>query len=145
MSASTGPKQTTATVISNLRYRDCAGAVAWLTEAFGFETRAVHQDGSGRVVHAELTFGNGMIMIGPVSETPFSKYMAQPDEVGGRETQCIYAIVENPDAHCARAQARGAKIISAPEDKPYGGRDYGCQDLEGHLWWFGTYDPWTAK
>jgi uncharacterized glyoxalase superfamily protein PhnB len=26
----------------------------------------------------------------------------------------------------------------------YGGRDYTCRDLEGHVWTFGTYDPWAS-
>ena len=29
-----------------------------------------------------------------------------------------------------------------PEDQPYGGRLYSCRDPEGHVWHFGTYDPW---
>jgi uncharacterized glyoxalase superfamily protein PhnB len=31
--------------------------------------------------------------------------------------------------------------VNEPEDKEYGGRDYGCKDTEGHIWWFGSYDP----
>jgi uncharacterized glyoxalase superfamily protein PhnB len=27
----------------------------------------------------------------------------------------------------------------------YGGRDYTCKDPEGHVWTFGTYDPWAAR
>ena len=27
------------------------------------------------------------------------------------------------------------------EDKDYGGRGYSCRDLEGHVWSFGSYDP----
>ena len=26
--------------------------------------------------------------------------------------------------------------------KDYGGRGYSCFDLEGHVWSFGSYDPW---
>ena len=22
---------------------------------------------------------------------------------------------------------------------------HGCCDLEGHLWWFASYDPWTGS
>lgn len=139
----TAPKKTTATMISTMRYRDCDKAVDWLAKAFGFEPRQVFRGEDGKVVHAELGFGNGMIMIGPVADTPFGKYMVQPDEVGGRETQCCYAIVENPDSHFERAKGMGARIISPPTDKDYGGRDYACFDFEGHLWSFGTYDPWA--
>jgi uncharacterized glyoxalase superfamily protein PhnB len=27
----------------------------------------------------------------------------------------------------------------------YGGRDYTCRDPEGHIWSFGTYDPWQQS
>jgi hypothetical protein len=30
-----------------------------------------------------------------------------------------------------------------PEDKPYGGRGYAARDPEGHVWSFGSYDPWA--
>ncbi len=36
----------------------------------------------------------------------------------------------------------GARVLMPPEDQPYGGRLYCCRDLEGHLWNFGSYDPW---
>lgn len=40
------------------------------------------------VMHAQLTLGGGMIMIGSVgNETPASALLTQPDEVGGAETQ----------------------------------------------------------
>jgi len=28
-------------------------------------------------------------------------------------------------------------------NQDYGGRGYTCRDLEGHVWSFGTYDPWA--
>jgi uncharacterized glyoxalase superfamily protein PhnB len=30
------------------------------------------------------------------------------------------------------------------KDEDYGGRGFSYRDLEGHLWNFGTYDPWEA-
>jgi uncharacterized glyoxalase superfamily protein PhnB len=35
-----------------------------------------------------------------------------------------------------------AKIVMNIKDEDYGGRGVSCCDLEGHLWNFGTYDPW---
>jgi uncharacterized glyoxalase superfamily protein PhnB len=43
----------------------------------------------------------------------------------------------------ARAKAAGAEIVMEIEDQDYGGRLYSCRDPEGHLWNFGTYDPWA--
>lgn len=136
------PKNTAVTMIPNLRYLDCNKAIYWLCDAFGFEQRQIFRNDAGDVIHAELTFGNGMIMIGPVAESPFARYLIQPDEALGKETQCCYCIVDDVDAHHKHAVASGAEVFSPPTDKNYGGRDYGCHDFEGHLWSFGTYDPW---
>jgi uncharacterized glyoxalase superfamily protein PhnB len=135
-------KNTVATIIPSLRYRNALKAIDWLCDAFGFQKHAVYADGD-TVHHAQLTFGNGMIMIGSVAAgSAWSDRFVQPDEVGGRETQCACVIVADADAHFARAKAAGAEIIDTLEEKEYGGKGYSCRDLEGHLWWFGTYDPW---
>jgi uncharacterized glyoxalase superfamily protein PhnB len=68
--------------------------------------------------------------------------MKQPDEIGGAETQSAYVVVPDADAHYARAKAAGAEILIDIKDEGYGGRGYGCRDLEGHIWYFGTYNPW---
>ena len=30
------------------------------------------------------------------------------------------------------------------KDEDYGGRGFSCFDPEGHLWNFGSYDPWHS-
>ncbi|MDX1649873.1 MAG: glyoxalase, partial [Myxococcota bacterium] len=60
-----GPKPTTATIVPSLRYRDAPKAIDWLCQAFGFEKHlVVPGEDEGRIAHAQLTFGNGMIMLG---------------------------------------------------------------------------------
>jgi uncharacterized glyoxalase superfamily protein PhnB len=98
----------------------------------------------GGVVHAELRFDNGIIMIGPVADTEFGQHMKQPDETGGAVTQCVYIIVPDVDAHYSRARNAGAEILLDIKDQDYGGRDYTCRDPQGHIWSFGTYNPWAA-
>ena len=68
--------------------------------------------------------------------------MKQPDEIGGAETQFAYLIVSDAAAVYTRAKAAGAEIVMEIKDENYGGRGFSCRDLEGHLWNFGTYDPW---
>jgi uncharacterized glyoxalase superfamily protein PhnB len=95
------------------------------------------------VHHAQLTFGNGMIMLGSADNaSDWGRQIAQPEEIGMRETQSPCVIVRDTDAHYARAKAAGAQIVMDISDQDYGGRGYSCRDLEGHLWWFGSYDPW---
>ena len=134
---------TSTTVIPSLRYRDALAAIEWLCRAFGFEKHAVYAEGE-TVHHAQLTFGNGMVMLGSAdNQGAWGKRMVQPDETGGRETQACYVVVANCAAHFARAKAAGAQIVDELETKDYGGSGYSCSDPEGHLWSFGDYDPWA--
>ena len=137
---------TVSTIIPCLRYRDALAAIDWLCNAFGFRKQAVYADGKGVVQHAQLVFGNGMVMLGSVAHPgPWGERIAQPDEIGGRETQSPCVIVSDCEAHYRRAKAAGAVIVDELEHKEYGGAGYSCRDLEGHLWWFGSYDPWKAE
>ncbi|HEY6251612.1 MAG TPA: glyoxalase, partial [Candidatus Angelobacter sp.] len=92
-------KKCTSTVIPALHYRDAAAAIEWLCKAFGFEKKAVFPNPDGTIGHAELTFGNGMVMLGSVvNNTPYSKLLRQPDEIGRAETQSPCLIVSDCDA-----------------------------------------------
>ena len=133
---------TVCTIIPALRYRDAPAAIEWLCKAFGFEKHGVYADDAGGIAHAQLTFGNGMIMLSTANDNEWGRRMAQPDQIDGRETQCPCVIVSDPDAHYAMALAAGATIIDPLKDNDYGGRGYSCRDPEGHMWWFGSYDPW---
>ncbi|MGH8145991.1 MAG: VOC family protein [Rhodanobacteraceae bacterium] len=136
-------KNTVASVIPSLRYRDATAMIEWLCNAFGFEKQAVYADGDV-VQHAQLVFGNGMIMLGSADNgSAWGKRIAQPDEIGGRETQACYVVVADCAAHYVQAKAAGAEIVDEFETKDYGGSGYSCRDPEGHLWSFGDYDPWT--
>lgn len=136
------PARAHASVIPCLRYRDALRMIEWLCAAFGFERHAVYADGD-TVHHAQLTYSNGMIMLSSVGHASGSlERLAQPDEVEGRETQSPCVIVTDADAHYARAKAAGAEVVIDIADQDYGGRGYACRDPEGHLWWFGSYDPW---
>ena len=137
------PHVSGSTIIPCLRYRDAHAAIDWLCKAFGFTRQAVYDDDQGGVAHAQLTYGNGMLMLGSVNDNEFGRRLVQPDQVDGRETQCPCVIVKDCKAHYEQAKAAGAIIIDEYAEKEYGGAGYGCRDLEGHLWWFGSYDPWA--
>ena len=137
-------KNPNATIIPVLRYRDAPAAIEWLCKVFGFEKHLVVPHPDGVVAHAQLSFGNGMVMLASVAkpETEFGRLMKQPDEMGGAQTQTSYVVVTDVDAVYANAKAGGAKIAIEIRDEDYGGRGFSCYDLEGHLWSFGSYDPW---
>jgi hypothetical protein len=72
---------TKATLIPVLRYRDAPAAIEWLCATFGFEKHLVVPGDNGSVAHAQLSFGNGMVMLGSVdNESPFGRLMKQPSE-----------------------------------------------------------------
>lgn len=137
--------ETTCTIIPALRYRNCPRMIEWLCDAFGFELHAVYAEGD-IVHHAQLIFGNGMIMLSSVQPGgEWGETVVQPGDIGWRETQAPCVIVADADAHYRRAKAAGAEIVIDIADQDYGGRGYACRDPEGHYWWFGTYDPWKAE
>jgi uncharacterized glyoxalase superfamily protein PhnB len=137
-------KETRSNVIPGMRYRDCPAAIEWLCRALGFEKQVVFTNPDGAVAHAQLTFGNGMIMLGSVANgSQASEFTKQPDEIGGAETQAAYLIVNDADAVYASAKGAGAEMVIDIADMHYGGRAFSCRDLEGHIWHVGTYDPWA--
>jgi uncharacterized glyoxalase superfamily protein PhnB len=129
-------------ISSGLYYRDAARMIDWLCEAFGFEIRLKVEGEGGRIEHSELTYGDGLIMVGPEhagAEQRFGTDMLSPLTAGGN-TQGLMLYVDDLDAHCARARAAGAKIVAEPALHDYGDdywadRSYGALDPEGHLWW----------
>jgi uncharacterized glyoxalase superfamily protein PhnB len=129
-------------IIPALRYRNAKAAIDWLCKAFGFEAKMVVPGDGGSVAHAELTLGSGMIMLGD-AETEYGHLVAAPLK-GQSVTQGLYVVVADVDGHYARAKAEGAEIMLDLKTQDYGGRDYTCRDLEGHVWTFGTYDPWAS-
>jgi uncharacterized glyoxalase superfamily protein PhnB len=138
------PKETRSSVIPALRYRNAPAAIEWLCKVFGFEKQLVVPGENNTILHAQLKLGGGMIMLGSVRDTPFGKLMKQPDEIANCETQCPYLVVADADAVYARAKAAGAEIVQDIKNEDHGGRGFGCRDVEGHLWYVGTYDPWRS-
>ena len=137
-------ENTTANIIPTMRYTDAPAAIEWLCEAFGFEKHLVVPGEGGTIAHAQLVFGNGMIMLGSALDNEFSKLQKPPSALGGVGSQSSYIIVQDADKHYARAVEAGAEIVVEIKDEDYGGRGYSCRDPEGHVWNFGTYDPWDG-
>jgi uncharacterized glyoxalase superfamily protein PhnB len=116
-----------------LRYRDAPAAIEFLKVAFGFQERVVYANPDGTIAHAELFYGPSVLMLGSEKDN---------DMYGRRAGQgWLYLAVDEADAHCARARAAGAQIVTEPFDTDYGSRDYTARDPEGNIWNVGTYRP----
>jgi uncharacterized glyoxalase superfamily protein PhnB len=125
-----------------LAYDDAPAAIEWLCRVFGFEKRLVVPGPDGTVRHSELEFRGAILMAG--SSRPADGRVS-PRRLGA-QSATLSLRIDDPDAHCARAKAAGAKILRDVQDEDYGSRGYMAEDCEGHGWYFGTYRPgahWT--
>jgi PhnB protein len=122
-------------VIPYLFYEDVAAAVAWLTEAFGFTETLRHTTRDGIVTHVELTYGGESIMLGLVDRGD-GQALGYHTANSENHSSFVFIIIPDVETHFERAAAAGAKVISPPEDKPYGQRQYTVEDPEGHRWSF---------
>ena len=129
---------------SGVVYQDAAKAIDWLCAAFGFELRLKVEGEPGEILHSELTYGDGVIMVSQERKVspdrPWRLKMRSPRSVGGGNTQSIMFYVDDAKAHCANARSRGAIIIDEPSTHDYGedywaDLSYGAEDIEGHQWW----------
>ncbi|MGF1467929.1 MAG: VOC family protein [Sandaracinaceae bacterium] len=122
-------------VIPYLSYADAPAAIAFLTEAFGFEERIRFPMPDGRIGHAELQLGEHALLL--ASAYP-EMGMASPKGLDAVHAQ-VLVYVDDVDAHFARAKAAGATIATEPEDQPHGDRSYRAVDPEGHRFIFATH------
>jgi uncharacterized glyoxalase superfamily protein PhnB/ketosteroid isomerase-like protein len=132
----TNTATTTTAIWPCLTYRDARGAIAFLTDVFGFRETAVHarEDDPSIVEHAELrlTHGGG-VMLGTT---------AKDESAWGRRSpgnDAVYVVCDEPETLFDRAVAAGAEIVRGLRDEDYGSRGFTVRDTEGNLWSFGTY------
>jgi len=130
-------------VSSAIFCREPLAELDWLARAFGFEVRIKVISPDGRLEHSEAVLGDGVVMVaaeGGSTRDPGATWPKSPRTAGGC-TQAIMFFVDDADAHCARARAAGARIVTEPATSDYGpgywvDRGYEAEDPEGHRWWF---------
>ena len=122
------------TIYPVLKYEDAHAAMDFLERAFGFERHAVYEGENGGVAHAELKLDDEYVMLGSTAEGD-----DRFNQGAGRSS--LYVVVDDPDAHHARAKEAGASIERELTNQDYGSREYTARDPEGNLWSFGTYRP----
>jgi len=127
-----------------LSYEDGFAALAWLKQAFGFAENETMRftDAEGRISHAELHTGNGIIMVA-ASNPAFEnnnrhrkhcehadQWLQVPWIING-----LLVYVDDVDAHFKNAKENGAEILSGIENS-FPGKRYRCADIEGQRWMF---------
>ena len=129
-------------IIPGLQYHDAPAAIDWLFSVFGFSEHLVVPGENGAIAHAQLVLGSDMIMLGSMPDDE-SDQRVRPPSADGVNTQSAYVVVEEIDANYQHAKASGTEIVIEIADQEYGGRLYAALDPEGHLWHFGSYNPWA--
>jgi len=128
-------------IIPCLVYADAPRAIDFLCDAFGFARHAVHAEGDV-VHHAQLMLEGNIVMLSSARPESHARFGMVPiGALEGRSALCICVVLDDPDAHHARALAAGAQILAPPHDNDYGGRSYEARDSEGIVWSIGNYDP----
>jgi len=118
-----------AIIVPVLIYEDVGKAIDWLCGAFGFTERLRAGGRDGRVTHAQLSVGEGAIMLG-AQGAEFRP--PRSNEVN----QYVLVHVEDVDRHFEHAKRSGARIIHPPANMPFGERPYTAEDFAGHRWTF---------
>lgn len=120
--------------IPTLVYADIQAAHDYLEKVFGLEAGRLERDGAGKVTHAEVTAGDGVIWLHRVAP----EFGLQSPQTLGADTAGMSVIVDDVDAHFAHAKEAGATILYGPIDQAYGFREYSAYDSERRLWSFLT-------
>ncbi|MGW3055015.1 VOC family protein [Streptomyces goshikiensis] len=130
----TFPERYRTSVVPHIMVSDAAAAISFYTEAFGAveEFRLSHP--AGGVMHAEIRIGGAVMMLGDVSEGPFTA----PPSLGGTSV-ALHVFVPDVDALTRTAAAAGAEVVREPEDQFHGDRNVILRDPFGHLWVFLTH------
>ena len=114
--------------------QDIAAEHDFLVEALGFSSGGIHRNAAGQAVHGEVSLGEFVIWLHRVVD---EFKLAAPRSLSAASSG-VFVYVADVDAHYERARSRGVSLDSAPKDMPYGQREYGLTDPEGHRWWFAT-------
>lgn len=126
-------------------YDDAPAVIDWMVRALGFETVIVVPGENSSVMHAELRFGDRIVMVSTAGTYPGA---VSPATAGGTTAGiAMYLDDADLDAHYERAKASGVPILHALAAKEYGGRSYSLRDPEGCEWTVGSYragDPSNA-
>ena len=114
-------------------YPDAARALSFLVDAFGFAEIEALRDNEGNVWSAQLSTGDGVVLMGPGMAEFGTRPVADPTWATSR----IFVYVDDVDGHYEHAREAGATIIAAPADHDPN-RIYVTSDCGGQQWIFAT-------
>jgi uncharacterized glyoxalase superfamily protein PhnB len=130
-------------LIPHLTVKDADAALDFYQRAFGFEKRFSMPGPDGKTAHAEMTWQDALVMLGP--ECTKEKQYHSPATTGVPSPMGLYLYCDDVDAFFAHATAAGAKPLMPPQDMFWGDRMCRLEDPDGYAWGFATnfadFDP----
>jgi len=101
--------------------------IEFLKEAFSAQESERLGRPDGAIMHAEVSIGDSVIMLGDAS----------PEFGATRSSTHLY--VDDVDAAYDRALQAGGESLREPQDQFYGDRSAGIKDRFGNQWWLATH------
>jgi len=114
-------------------YPDAARALTFLIDAFGFTEIDAMRDDDGNVWTAQVSTGDGVVLVGPAIAEFGTRSVADP----AWATHRTFVYVDDVDRHYQRAHAAGATIITDLVDHGPN-RIYIASDCGGQQWIFAS-------
>ncbi len=120
-------------VFPYLRVADTAAAMRFYAQAYGAVEKFRLTEPTGRIGHAEMQLGPGVLMLSDA----FPEFgLTAP--AGNADIGCsVHLHVDDADAMAAAAVAAGATMLMPPTDQFYGERSCRLRDPFGHTWLIG--------
>ncbi|MFE2586808.1 VOC family protein [Streptomyces sp. NPDC059378] len=126
-------------VIPHIMVEDAAAAIDFYQRAFGTRKDFRIYAPGGGTLHAEITIGRSVLMLGDASvDEAEAASFAAPTSLGGGTSVTLHVFVPDVDSLAERAGAAGAEIIQPPKDMFHGDRTVILKDPSGHMWVFLT-------
>ena len=124
-----------ASVTPYLIVRDAARALDFYRKAFDATELMRFPAPSGKIGHAEIKIGDGIVML--ADEAPEMGYKS-PQTIGGTPVSLMF-YVSDVDARFAKALAAGGVVMNPLKDQFYGDRNGTITDPFGHVWTIATH------
>jgi len=115
--------------------RGAARALDFYKKAFGATELLRFGAPDGKIGHAEIKIGEGVVML--ADESPDRGHKS-PQTLGGNAVSLLF-YVPDVDAFFAKAVAAGATVSHALADQFYGDRSGTIVDPFGHVWTIATH------
>lgn len=114
-----------------LIFKSAREAMDFYAKIFGAKEKLCMRSPEGRVVHAEISIGDSVVMLAD-ENSAVDAY--GPAHYGGSPVS-LMVYVEDCDETYAEALEAGATSLRVPADQPYGDRIAGILDPFGYKWW----------